>query len=127
MILCSPSFIYLSEITEEKDSQLGPYDLASRLSYALWAAPPDDKLLTSAASGKITQTDELAGQIRRMLRDDRAGEFVNGFLDSWLNLRDIGNLIHRVDGANKLRFESEQVVTLKGISGEHRLTAVGWR
>ena len=27
-----------------------------------------------------------------MLGDERSSEFVNGFLDSWLNLRDIGNL-----------------------------------
>ncbi len=42
LMLCSPSFIYLSEITPEEESQLRPFDLASRLSYALWAAPPDD-------------------------------------------------------------------------------------
>ncbi len=39
MILCSPSFIYLGEITDEKETQLGAYDLATRLSYALWGAP----------------------------------------------------------------------------------------
>jgi class 3 adenylate cyclase/tetratricopeptide (TPR) repeat protein len=33
----------------------------------------------------------------------------------------------RAEGAGNLRFEGEQVVTLKGISGEHRLIAVGWR
>ena len=33
----------------------------------------------------------------------------------------------RVEGAGNLRFEGEQVVTLKGISGEHRLVAVAWR
>ena len=44
MILCSPSFLYLSEITAEDERELRPFDLASRLSYALWAAPPDDEL-----------------------------------------------------------------------------------
>jgi class 3 adenylate cyclase len=33
----------------------------------------------------------------------------------------------KVEGASNLRFQDEQVVTLKGISGEHRLVAVEWR
>jgi class 3 adenylate cyclase len=33
----------------------------------------------------------------------------------------------KVEGAGNLRFQDEQVVTLKGISGEHRLVAVKWR
>ncbi len=92
MILCSPSFLYLSEITPEEESELRPFDLASRLSYALWAAPPDDALFAAAESGQLTETSELKQQIDRMLSDNRSAEFVNGFLDSWLNLRDIGNL-----------------------------------
>ncbi|MDB4802118.1 DUF1595 domain-containing protein, partial [Akkermansiaceae bacterium] len=48
LILCSPSFFYLSEITPEDDQALKPFDLASRLSYALWAGPPDGELLAMA-------------------------------------------------------------------------------
>ncbi|MFN7560855.1 MAG: DUF1592 domain-containing protein, partial [Prosthecobacter sp.] len=70
---------------------LKPYDLASRLSYALWAAPPDDALLAAAKSGKLTQDAELKKQIERMIADERITGFVNGFLDSWLNLRDLGS------------------------------------
>lgn len=92
MILCSPSFIYLSEITPEDELELHPYDLASRLSYALWAAPPDEKLFAAAASGHLKEKDELNKQVRRLLKDPRSNEFVNGFLDSWLNLRAIGDL-----------------------------------
>lgn len=92
MMLCSPSFLYLSEITPEDESELHPYDLASRLSYALWAAPPDDQLLVAAASGRLAEPQELKKQVRRMLSDERSREFVNGFLDSWLNLRDLGDL-----------------------------------
>ena len=92
MMLCSPSFIYLSEITSENQTALGPFDLATRLSYALWAAPPDRELFDLAKSGRLTDTNEIKKQIRRMLDDERSNEFVNGFIDSWLNLRDIGNL-----------------------------------
>ncbi|TWU58169.1 DUF1592 domain-containing protein [Rubripirellula reticaptiva] len=92
LILCSPSFLYLSEITPEAETLLRPMDLASRLSYAIWAAPPDDQLFKVAESGKLAESDELKNQITRMVADNRCDEFVNGFLDSWLNLRDIGNL-----------------------------------
>jgi hypothetical protein len=91
MILCSPSFLYFSEITDEDDPQLGPFDLATRLSYALWAAPPDAALMTAAKSGKLTQPDELKRQAQRLIDDSRSEAFIAGFLDSWLNLRDLGS------------------------------------
>lgn len=92
LILCSPSFLYLSEITDESQKTLNPYDLAARLSYALWTAPPDEALLASAKSGRLTQDDELKKQMQRMFNDERITGFVNGFLDSWLNLRDLGSM-----------------------------------
>jgi hypothetical protein len=91
LILCSPSFLYLSEITDESEKRLKPYDLASRLSYALWSSPPDDALLAVAKSGKLTEDAELKKQIQRMIADERINGFVNGFIDSWLNLRDLGS------------------------------------
>ncbi len=92
LILCSPSFLYLSEITDESAKALKPHDLATRLSFALWATPPDEALLATAKSGKLTQDAELKKQIERMLTDERISGFVNGFLDSWLNLRDLGGM-----------------------------------
>jgi hypothetical protein len=91
LILCSPSFLYLSEITDESSKTLKPYDLATRLSYALWAEPPDEALLAAVKSGKLTQDADLKKQILRMISDERISGFVNGFLDSWLNLRDLGS------------------------------------
>jgi len=92
LILCLPSFLYLSEITDESTAALNAYDLASRLAYALWATAPDETLLESARSGKLVQDEELRTQIHRMLDDERISGFVNGFLDSWLNLRDLGSM-----------------------------------
>ncbi|MSU24671.1 MAG: DUF1592 domain-containing protein [Opitutus sp.] len=91
MLLCSPSFLYFSEITAEKDPKLGPYDLASRLSYALWSAPPDQELLAAASSKTLINPKELRKQASRLLADDRVVGLANGFLDAWLNLRDLGS------------------------------------
>jgi hypothetical protein len=91
LILCSPSFLYLSEVTQENDRRLRPNDIATRLAYALWATTPDDTLL-AAAAGKLTDDAELRKQIDRLLSDDRLTGFVDGFLDSWLNLRDLGGM-----------------------------------
>lgn len=92
MMLCSPSFLYFAEVTGEKDAKLGAYDLASRLSYALWSAPPDSELMALAGSGKLTAPKEIRQQSQRLLADDRVGGFVNAFLDAWLNLRDLGGM-----------------------------------
>ena len=92
LILCSPSFLYLSEVTAENDRRLRPHDLATRLSFALWATTPDDTLIAAATSGRLTGDAELKKQIDRMLADKRVDGFINGFLDSWLNLRDLGGM-----------------------------------
>jgi hypothetical protein len=92
LILCSPSFLYLSEVTQENDRRLRPHDLATRLAYALWATTPNEALFASAAAGKLTDDAELKMQIDRLLADARLEGFVDGFLDSWLNMRDLGGM-----------------------------------
>jgi hypothetical protein len=92
LVLCSPSFLYLSEVTQENDRRLRPHDLATRLAYALWATTPDEALFASAATGKLTDDAELKKQIDRLLADARLEGFVDGFLDSWLNMRDLGGM-----------------------------------
>lgn len=93
LILCSPSFLYLSEITPRDEAKLlDAYDLASRLSFTLWAEPPDEALFAIAQSGRILKPKDLRRQIKKMIRDPRCDQFIAGFLDSWLGLREIGNL-----------------------------------
>lgn len=92
MILCSPSFLYFLESTPEEESRLGPYDLATRLSYTLWGMPPDDELWQAAANGDLTDPEVLKSHVNRMLNDDSSDEFLYRFNDNWLNLRAIGSL-----------------------------------
>jgi len=86
-VLCSPGFIYL----EERPGRLDPYALASRLSYFLWNGPPDPELRQLAANGTFERSDVLRAQTNRLLDDPRSRDFVNAFLDYWLDLRKIGD------------------------------------
>ncbi len=87
VVLASPRFLYLSEPAEEKKPRLltAP-ELATRLSYFLWSAPPDDTLLTLARSGDLMKPDVLAREVDRMIASEKANEFVSGFVHQWLGM-----------------------------------------
>lgn len=88
-VLCSPGFLYLQQGDKQ---ELSSYAVASRLSYFLWSSMPDDQLLKLAAENRLLQPGVLEAQVKRMLRDPRSGAFIDGFLDSWLTLRDLGSM-----------------------------------
>jgi len=84
-VLCSPQFICL----EEKPGKLDDSALASRLSFFLWNSAPDDQLRALASRGQLHQPDVLHAQTERLLNDPRSRQFVDAFLDYWLDLRKI--------------------------------------
>jgi cytochrome c553 len=88
-VLCSPSFLYLDE---PRAGKLPNAALASRLSYFLWSSSPDPALLAAADSGKLGTAEGIKEQTERLLTDSRSEAFLNGFLDSWLTLRDLGSM-----------------------------------
>jgi hypothetical protein len=58
---------------------------------------PDDELLGvaakgSAAKGSFAEPAVLRAQVARMLSDPKSAAFIDGFLDSWLTLRDLGSM-----------------------------------
>ncbi|MEM1449487.1 MAG: DUF1592 domain-containing protein [Planctomycetota bacterium] len=69
---------------------VGAYGLASRLSFLLWSAAPDDALLDLAAAGALEQPEILDAQVERMLADPRALDFTRGFAGQWLGTRRLG-------------------------------------
>jgi hypothetical protein len=86
--LCSPGFVYFSQETQDGSNKLSSRALASRLSYFLWSTMPDAELM----SQDLTKPEVLLEQTRRMVQDKRSDSFVAGFLDSWLNLRNLGGM-----------------------------------
>jgi hypothetical protein len=64
-------------------------DLASRLSFFLWSTAPDAELLRTAGQGRLRNPAVLEQQVRRMLRDPKAGALAENFAGQWLNLRSL--------------------------------------
>jgi hypothetical protein len=69
--------------------RLDGYEVASRLSYLLWASAPDDALLQAAAANQLSTPEQIEPQARRMLSDAKAKESVADFHFQWLSLSDV--------------------------------------
>lgn len=99
-VLVSPNFLFLVEDPAGESNPAaapgpGPrlvdnYALASRLSYFLWGTMPDPALFDLAAQGKLQDPAQLSEQVGRMLKDERARDFAERFVDQWLNIRELG-------------------------------------
>ncbi|HZO17292.1 MAG TPA: DUF1592 domain-containing protein, partial [Polyangiaceae bacterium] len=75
--LMAPQFLYRAETTVSESGGMAPvegYELASRLSYFLWASTPDDALLDAAETGALATPEQVEEQARRMLADPKARE-----------------------------------------------------
>ncbi|HEX8310453.1 MAG TPA: DUF1592 domain-containing protein, partial [Chthoniobacteraceae bacterium] len=87
-ILASPKFVFRLEPAAKPlnpdPHPIDQFQLATRLSYFLWSSMPDDELLQLAHSGKLTAN--IDGQVRRMLKHERATALVEHFALQWLQL-----------------------------------------
>lgn len=95
-MLQSPQFLYRVEapISSGQGSviALGPYELASRLSYFLLGTMPDQPLLQAARDDALRTPEQIAIQARRLLQDPRAIEQTREFFSSWLGLDQTGSI-----------------------------------
>ncbi|MGB8170850.1 MAG: DUF1592 domain-containing protein [Chthoniobacteraceae bacterium] len=84
-LLVSPKFLFkLEDAAEPGERKLNAWELATRLSYFIWASTPDDTLRAAAADGSLLQPEVLARETRRMLRDWRANGLAQEFAGQWL-------------------------------------------
>jgi hypothetical protein len=68
---------------------LDDFQLASRLSYLLWATTPDAELSALADGGKLHEPAILQAQVKRLLSDARSRALFDGFGAQWLGLGDL--------------------------------------
>ena len=129
LILTSPSFLYMNENTPEtrtainltlipdllyyksktQTKPINNYELAVRLSYFLWSSPPDEILLDLAREGRLAEETVLHQQVDRMLKDEKAMHFIEGFCYQWLGMDRLGLFpfdTHRHNGFDKAVLDS---------------------
>ena len=87
-ILASPDFLF--RIEADPKAQVSDIELASRLSYFLWASMPDPELMKLARSGELGRPPVVEAQVRRMLADPKAYNLVDNWAAQWLQLRNLG-------------------------------------
>jgi len=103
-ILASPSFIYRfershTELVKQEVKQNAPaaypisdLELASRLSYFLWSAAPDETLLKLAMQNRLHRPAVLKAQVHRMLQDPLSASLAKNFASEWLHLQNLKSL-----------------------------------
>jgi hypothetical protein len=94
-LLQSVHFLYRVEhSTKVTDGKilLDSYELASRLSYALWNTMPSDELLNAAEAGALASADGVENWTRKMLDDPRAEETLVEFHSQLLNVAEYGTI-----------------------------------
>ncbi|MFT5353856.1 MAG: hypothetical protein ACI9KE_001056 [Polyangiales bacterium] len=94
-LLLSPHFLFRSETGAPGDDgahRLTSWEHASRLSYFLWNAGPDDELLDAAARGDLDNPVFLERQVERMLAAPRARVGVRSLFDDVLQLEGLSSL-----------------------------------
>lgn len=88
-VLVSPNFLFKAETlplaqSQGEDTPLNAHELASRLSYFLWASLPDWELRKAADDGSLLKPEVLSAQTKRMLKDYKATALAKEFAGQWL-------------------------------------------
>ena len=81
-MLQAPEFLYRVETSTAADGDkiwLGGYEVASRLSFALWNTTPSDELLDAAERGELATAEGVEAWARKLLDDARAAAVLVSF------------------------------------------------
>jgi len=120
-LLLSPNFLFKVEtegaVKASNLLELSPFELASRLSFALTGASPDDRLLEDVAANGLDD-DRLLFHARRYFNSSRGQKHIERFFRQWLSLESIPGLdsnemfpgLSEDDAKNELLNEMNQVV-----------------
>ena len=83
--LTSPQFLFLTENSGSPEGELlDGHELASKLSYFLWNAAPDNRLRALAESNKLHTS--VNAEVERMILDPQFEQFTREFVSQWLQL-----------------------------------------
>jgi hypothetical protein len=89
-VLVSPQFLFITPAKDapekEKFTPLDDHQLASRLSYLLWASMPDVELSRLADEGRLHEPEVMKAQAKRLMGSSRSRALFDGFGAQWLGL-----------------------------------------
>lgn len=85
-MLVAPDFLFRVEPDPQADviRALNGFELASRLSYFIWASMPDEELFSQAAQGFATP-EQIVMQVQRMLADPKSSAFLDVLVKQWMH------------------------------------------
>ena len=112
VVLVSPHFLFRLEPGAGPAARpLTGFELATRLSYFLWATTPDGELYRLACTGKLGDPAAVAAQVRRMLADPKSRSLAAQFAPQWLGTRALGGAAP--DPASFPAFDAELVRAMR--------------
>lgn len=90
-LLLHPAFLFRIEEDRAGQSEwrISQFELATRLSYFLWASMPDRRLFKLADEGKLHDPAVLAAEVDRMLDDPRSETLSRHFAGQWLGFDEL--------------------------------------
>lgn len=127
--LVSSNFLLRMEINRPGSAPypLTAHELATRLSYFLWATMPDAELRRLADEGRLQDATVLVAQAERLLKDRRSQVFIRQFVSQWLGTADLAEgrgpeAEHFRDYTESLRrsLMEEPVAFLRGLFADNR-------
>lgn len=113
-LLSAPEFLYFVEHGQDETSrpntyELGPYELASRLSYHFWDTMPDERLTDLAAANELQKDDVYLGEVERLWSDVQTHTTITEFFREWLKLEEVPELDRNNDAQIFQAFAGENL------------------
>jgi Protein of unknown function (DUF1592)/Protein of unknown function (DUF1588)/Protein of unknown function (DUF1585) len=94
-ILNAPQTLYRVEHGTDGSKETAPlssYELAARLSYQFWQAPPDDELWKAAEERALLDEAGYRTQVERLVRGPELRSSLDDFIAQWLRLDELAPL-----------------------------------
>lgn len=96
-MLYSPNMLYIADLSVPDPKhpgsfRLDPYSLASRLSFFIWDAAPDEALLKAAQKGELYNAKGRERTVDRMLRSPRLATGVRAYFADMLGFDEFNTL-----------------------------------
>jgi len=118
-LLQSPHFLYRVESStavQDRKIWLSGYEVATRLSYALWNSLPSTELFAAVQAGELGSVDGVSKWTKSMLADARAKGPLVGFHDQLFDVENYGTI-----AKNATRFPTFTAALAPALQQEARL------